>query len=88
MPRDSEPGWNRCSHGDPRSDVPVVHSSPSARHAPALRVRELLVLDPVRLLGVGADLFAALGDVGLVVAFEPADTAFAFEGEDMRRDAV
>ncbi len=51
-------------------------------------VLQLLVPEAVRLVGVDAEAFAALLFVGLEVAFAPVDVAVAFEGEDVRGDAV
>src|SRR5438477_3848995 len=49
---------------------------------------ELPVLDPVRLLRLGAEAAAPVGLVVLVVALEPHRTAVALEGEDVGRNAV
>ena len=50
--------------------------------------RELAVLDPVGLVGIGAEPPAAVGFVILVVALEPDDLAVALEGEDVGGDAI
>src|SRR5579883_3168285 len=47
-----------------------------------------LVLDPVRLVGVGAEAAVAVGLVVLVVALEPFDVAVAFERQHVGGDAV
>ncbi len=46
------------------------------------------VLEPVRLVGGGAEASMAVFLVCLVVAFKPQDLAVAFEGENVRRDAI
>ena len=60
---------------------------PRARSVPGASV-ELPVLDPVRLVGVGAEAARAVRLVVLVVALEPLDVAVALEGEDVGGDAV
>src|SRR5574338_1428961 len=50
--------------------------------------RQLPVLDPVRLVGFGAEAALAVGFVVLVVTLEPHDLTVAFEGEHVRRDAI
>src|SRR5262249_9810500 len=55
---------------------------------PRRSARERLVLDPVRLVGVGAQPLVALFLVGLVVPLAPDDRALAFEGEDVGGDTV
>src|SRR4051812_47402690 len=54
---------------------------PSAAH-------ELLVRDPVRPVGLGAQQRAAALLVGVEVALEPGDLRVAFEREDVRRYSV
>src|SRR3954453_19504104 len=49
---------------------------------------ELLVLDPVRLVGGGAELAVPELLVLREVALEPADLALPLEGQDVRRDPV
>ena len=56
--------------------------------ADCLLPRQLPVLDPVRLIGFGAEPALAIGFVVLVVALEPHHLAVAFERQDVRRDAV
>src|SRR5215510_11115420 len=56
-------------------------------HKTALGAQRL-VLDPVRLVGVGAQAALAVGLVVREVALEPLDVALALEREDVRRDAV
>src|SRR6185436_13728967 len=50
--------------------------------------RQLPVLDPVRLIGRGAEAALPVGFVVLVVALEPDHLAVALEREDVRRDAI
>src|SRR5258707_4474897 len=54
---------------------------------PALS-RQLPVLNPVRLVGVGAEATVAIGLVVLVVALEPDNGAVALEREHVRCDAI
>lgn len=49
---------------------------------------ERAVLDPVRLLGGGADAAAPVDFVVLIVAHEPLDVTIALEGQDVRRDSI
>src|SRR6185369_7057959 len=62
--------------------------SPTGRGAPRTSGDELLVLDPMGLLGLDAEPLAAIGLVVLVIALEPHDAAVALEGEHVGRDAV
>ena len=50
--------------------------------------RQLSILDPVRLVGLGAEPAVAIRLVVLVVALEPHHLAVAFERQHVRRDAV
>jgi hypothetical protein len=50
--------------------------------------RQGSILVPMRLLGLGAQASLAIGLVLGIVAVEPNRFAFAFEGEDMGRDAI
>src|SRR5438477_12225907 len=51
-------------------------------------VDEFLVADAVRLVGVVAEPALPVGVVVGVVALEPNDSAFALEGQNVRRDAI
>src|SRR4051794_1078266 len=62
-------------------DIDALRSGPSAP-------RERLVLDAVRLVGVGAELLLAEGLVLAEVALEPPHLRIALEGEDVRGDAI
>src|SRR5215467_807179 len=46
------------------------------------------ILDTVRLIRCGSQSRTPVGLVVGVVTFKPYDPAFAFEGKDMRRDAI
>ena len=54
----------------------------------ALGANQWLVLDAVRLVGVGAETAVPVGLVVLVVALEPFDVAVALEGQHVGGDAV
>ena len=53
-----------------------------------LRTRQAAVFDPVRLVGVVAEAAFSVGLVLAVIAVEIFHMAVAFEGQDMRRDAI
>src|ERR1700722_14908028 len=50
--------------------------------------RKLPVLDAVRLIGCCSETGAGVRFVGGVVAFKPNHTAFPFESQNVRRDAI
>src|SRR5688572_9119426 len=56
--------------------------------APFLRVDELLVADPVRLVRLGAEALVPGALVVLIVALEPGHLRVALEREHVGRDAV
>jgi len=53
-----------------------------------LASRQLPVLNPMRLVGGGAEALVAVGFVFGIVSLKPRDLAVAFEREDVRRDAI
>src|SRR5713226_2091704 len=50
--------------------------------------RQLPVLDPMRRLCLSAQTPFSIGFIVRIVSFEPNDTAFALEREDVRRDPI
>ena len=51
-------------------------------------MRDLLVLEAVRLIRLGTEAALSVGLVRLIVALEPDDVAVALEREHVRREAV
>src|SRR5437764_12414998 len=70
-----------------RPSRPSRSSCPS-RPSSAFLSRQLPVLDPMWLIGLGAETTFAIRLVVLVIAFEPDDRAVALECEHVSRDAI
>src|SRR5215216_7537285 len=73
---------------EPEARGPEEHERTWGSALRSLVPHQRLVLDAMRLVGVGAEPAMAVGLVVLVVALEPFDVAVALEGQHVRGDAV
>src|SRR5215813_13362955 len=62
--------------------------APADNEQTRLSANQLLIRDPMRLVGISSLPLVQVFGICPIVALEPDDFAVAFEGEDMRRDTI
>src|SRR4051812_1206982 len=81
---------SRCVTAVPMSPAPITPTRPTIRLRFALteHLHQRFVSDAMRLVGVVTESLPPVSHVVRVIAFEPRHLTFAFEREDVSRDAI